>query len=351
MNPMITRIAAGLLVTLSILAGGIPRAGIAAAAAPAAAAYQEQAREILEATAFKGGLIVHVGCDGGELTARLRAGDGCIVHGLDTDAADVERARKYLESIECYGPVSVDLLRGARLPYIDNLVNLVVARDLGRVPMAEVLRVLCPNGVAYINDGGTWSKTVKPRPGEIDEWTHYLHDASNNAVSHDTVVAPPRRLQWVGSPRHARHHDRMSSVSAVVSAGGRVFTIFDEASRDSILTPPEWSLIARDAFNGTILWRRRLETWHTHLWPLKSGPAQLPRRLVAAGDRVYTTLGLDAAVTALDAATGATVRTYDGTRAAEEIIYALSARKPAGHQAGICQPGADPRGVQGQVLG
>jgi len=62
--------------------------------------------------------------------------------------------------------------------------------------------------------------TRRPVPADIDEWTHYLYDPSNNAVSRDLVVAPPRRMQWVGSPRYSRHHDRMSSVSAVVSSGG-----------------------------------------------------------------------------------------------------------------------------------
>ena len=118
--------------------------------------------------------------------------------------------------------------------------------------------MLVPNGVAYVKDGGKWTKTVKPRPQEIDEWTHYLHDASNNAVAHDTVVGPPRRMQWVGSPRYSRHHDHMSSLSAAVSAGGRIFYIFDEASPVSVLLPSKWTLVARDAFNGTILWKRRL---------------------------------------------------------------------------------------------
>jgi len=112
----------------------------------------------------------------------------------------------------------------------------------------------------------------------------------------------------------------MSSVSAVVSAGGRVFTIFDEAPRASILTPPRWRLIARDAFNGTVLWKREVGPWHEHLWPLKSGPQLMTRRLVAVGDRVYVTLGVDAPLTALDAATGKTVRTYGQTKATEEIL-------------------------------
>jgi len=60
--------------------------------------------------------------------------------------------------------------------------------------MAEVLRVLCPRGVARVKTGGTWKKTVKPVPGGIDDWSHSLHGADNNAVARDTAVGPPRRI-------------------------------------------------------------------------------------------------------------------------------------------------------------
>jgi len=166
-----------------------------------------------------------------------------------------------------------------------------------------------------------WSKIAKPVSPEIDEWTHYMYDASGNPVSNDTIVGPPGRLQWVGSPRWGRHHEHMSSVSALVSSGGRLFYIFDEGSRTAIQLPPKWKLIARDAFNGTILWKRDIPLWYTHLWPLKAGPAFLPRRLVAVDDVVYVTLGLDQPLVALDAATGKTLRTYDESKATEEILF------------------------------
>ncbi|MBD3183586.1 PQQ-binding-like beta-propeller repeat protein [Candidatus Poribacteria bacterium] len=280
-----------------------------------------QAEDILDAMDVKGGLVVHVGCGDGNLTADLKINDSYIVHGLDTDVKNVEDARKYISSLGIYGEVSVDHLKGEKLPYIDNMVNLVVSEKLGNIPMDEVMRVLCPNGVAYIKDGDEWVKKVKPRPEEIDEWTHYLHDTDGNPVAQDSVVGPPRHLQWVGSPRWSRHHDHMASMSALVSSNGRIFYIMDEGSTASIVLPSDWKVIARDAFNGTILWKRSIDKWHTHLWPLKSGPAQLPRRLVSIGDIVYVTLGIDAPLSALDAATGETIRTYDGTRATEEILY------------------------------
>ena len=291
-----------------------------AAAAVTARAAGPDAKEILQATGVKGGLVVHVGCGDGKLAAALGAGDGYLVHGLDTDVKNVAAARGAIRSQKLHDKVSVARFDGKHLPYVANLVNLVVAADLGDVPTEEVMRVLVPHGVAYVKAGGRWAKTVKPRPKELDEWTHYLHGADGNPVAHDAVVGPPRRLQWVGSPRWARHHDHMASMTSLVSASGRLFYIFDEGPTASIQLPSKWRLVARDAFNGTVLWKRKISQWNTRQWPLKSGPAHLTRRLVAVGQRVYVTLSLEAPVTALDAATGRTVLTYPGSERTREIL-------------------------------
>ena len=301
-----------LVLTLSMAA--------AVSAAEVANSDRQRAADILEATGIQGGFIAHVGCGDGKITAALKANDGYLVQGLERDTAQVDAARTHVQSVGLYGEVSVDRWQGGKLPYVDNMVNLVIVEEGAVVPRDELLRVLTPGGVAYENAVGGWKKTIKPRPAEIDEWTHYLHDSSGNAVAHDTVVGPPRHLQWLGSPRWSRHHDRMASMSALVSANGRLFYIMDEGSRVSIQMPPKWTLIARDAFNGTILWKKPIATWHSHLWPLKSGPTQLARRLVAVGDRVYVTLGLFDPLTALDAATGKTLHTYEGSKGTEELI-------------------------------
>ena len=297
---------------------------ILACSAAAVASPQQQAKEILDAAGVKGGLVVHVGCADpstssgqvGKLTAALRANDSYLVQGLDADAANVDKARAHIQSLGVYGKVSVDVCKGARLPYADNLVNLVVADDLGQIPMAEVMRVLAPEGVAYV--GG--KKTVKPRPAEIDEWTHYLHNAGNNAVAKDTVVGPPRRMQWTAGPTWGRSHDHLASLSALVSSGGRIFYVVDEGPIAAVAIRSKWVLIARDAFSGVQLWRRPIGKWEGHLRNFRSGPTELARRLVAVGDRVYVTLGYDQPVVALDAATGETVRTYEQTDNALEII-------------------------------
>ncbi|MBL7140723.1 MAG: PQQ-binding-like beta-propeller repeat protein [Planctomycetes bacterium] len=300
------------------LAVCVAMAGRAAGAEPDAAA---QARRILDAAGVAGGLVVHLGCGDGRLTAALHAGDAYLVHGLDADAADVAKARAHIRSLGLYGAVSAETLAGKELPYVDDLVNLVVVEDAGGVPMDEVMRVLAPGGAAYVRGpDGSWSRTVKPRPDDIDEWTHVLHDPGGNAVAADARIGPPRHLRWTAGPQHDRDHDALASLSAMTSSAGRLFYIFDEGATSLMHRPAAWRLIARDAFSGVLLWKREIPTWITHLHYFRSGPVQVTRRLVSVGDRVYATLGLDASVSALDAATGQTLRTFSGSENAEEII-------------------------------
>ncbi len=290
---------------------------------------------LLAASGVRGGLVVHLGCGDGTLTAALRASGRYLVHGLDRDAATVARARERLRSSGLYGPVTLDRLTGSRLPYADNLVNLLVVSNRSGIPEAEWMRVLAPNGVALIKGGkddetapAGWRKTVKPWPDEIDEWTHWLHGPDGNAVADDTAIGPPRHLQWVGPPRWLKHHNATIGFSAMVSAKGRLFYILDDSPPGVFGPPRKWTLTARDAFNGTQLWTREMKSWG---WPAWVGrgkrsrsrfdqPTDLQRRLVAVGDRVYAPLGPGQALCQLDAATGETVRTYPGTERPSEVI-------------------------------
>ena len=277
--------------------------------------------DILKKTGIKGGFIVHLNCNDGSLTADLHAGDQYTVEGLDTDPANIKKARININFRNLSGKVTAIKWDGKTLPYIDNLVNLIVSEKPVKVPEKEIRRVLAPRGIAYIKKGKSWSKITKEVPKEYDDWTHYQHGPDGNCVSKDVAVDFPRHIQWVGSPRWARHHDHMSSVSACVTSKGRVFYIFDEGPRSSILHPPKWKLIARDAFNGVILWKKDISEWHPRLYRLKSGPGTLPRRLVAVDDRVYATLGYYDPVSVLDAASGKIIKTCKGTESTEEIIY------------------------------
>lgn len=282
--------------------------------------WADTANDILAEAGIHGGIIVHLGCGNGELTSALCRSGEYLVHGLDRDAANVESARQRFVEKGQHGKVTVECWSQRMLPFIDNLVNLVVVEDAGDISMDEILRVLCPHGVVMVRTGDTWKKTVKPRPADIDQWTHFLRDASNNAVAKDKKIGPPKHLQWKAGPAFTRDHDSLASVSAVTSSNGRVFYILDEGDISLIHRPSKWKLIARDAFNGKLLWKRDIPRWITQLANFRAGPAQMPRRLVSVGDRVFVTLGLDGPVEMLDAATGKTLHSFPGSAKTEEII-------------------------------
>ena len=320
-----------LIQTVAVLLCGLGSGIAAEAATPEIAPQRAEAKRILDAAGVTGGLVVHLGCGDGNLTAALRAGDSYTVQGLDADAKNVKAARQLIQSLGLYGAVSVEPFSGTRLPYVDNLVRLLVSENPGGVGMDEITRVLAPLGVAYVKQGdgparrslgeGGWTKTVKPWPKEIDEWQQHFHDADNNAVSHDRLVGPPRRYQWIAEPQWMRSHMSMPSISSLVSSKGRLFTVEDLGSAEHPALPGKFTLVARDAFNGIVLWQRPFPDWHPVNIRTKLTPVQLQRRLVAIGDVVYCTPGYSAAVTAMDAATGKVLQTYEDTQRTTEFLY------------------------------
>ena len=282
-----------------------------------------------------GGLCVHLsaGADGetAELLCQLSRGGDFLVHGLDTDAGAVERLRKGLRERGVYGQAWAEHIEGTRLPYAENLVNILIADDLARtgVPLGEILRVLCPNGVAFIGQSGrvaratgrkltrdelarmlapaspsddavvdrdgVWATVRKPRPKEMDDWPQPLHGADGNAASGDRLVGPPRRVRWVAGP--------LQEISNSISAGGVNFYA---------------GVIARDAFNGLRLWELALEpspARGNYLYRKRTGSVQP----VAAGDRLFVLHKNK--VRALDAATGESVREYPEAGKPRDLVW------------------------------
>ena len=128
-----------------------------ALAIPGHAAEQPQSfasmRELIKASGVTGGLAVRLGNGNGDAIADLVANDRLVVHGLYRDHDELHKARKLLQQKTLYGRASAQHWDKPYLPYTDNLVNLLVADDLGEIPMKEVLRALAPRGVAYVKSG------------------------------------------------------------------------------------------------------------------------------------------------------------------------------------------------------
>ncbi len=280
------------------------------------------ARRLLDESGTTGGLIVHVNCGDGSLaTAMAEAATATVVQGLDSDRSNVQQARQRFRSLPAASRMSAEHWTRHDLPYASNLVNLLIAQDADWLSTEEAMRVLSPGGTYYRQQDGEWKKQVKPAASGAGDWTHYQYDATNNPVGADSGVGLPRHFQWSGKPLWSAAHESMASLNAMVSAKGRVFYIIDEGPRASIQLPADWQLVARDAHNGIILWKKPLTQWLTRYWPWKSGPAQMPRKLIAIADRVYLPLDINGPLVQLNAATGERLQTYEGTGAAEEVIH------------------------------
>jgi hypothetical protein len=158
-------------ICLTLLCAGLSSVGRWSAAS--------EVSEVLRETGFQGGLAVCIGCDDVGLLIGLGAMEPALVQAVDTDPGKIAEVRGDLLTRKVYGKVSLVSFDGRNLPYTDNLVNLIVADGDCEVPQKEILRVLAPRGAALIGE----KKLTKPVPPEIDDWTHFLYDASNNAVS------------------------------------------------------------------------------------------------------------------------------------------------------------------------
>ncbi len=282
----------------------------------------------LDAAGVSRGVVVHLGCGDGRATIELGRDSELTLRGMDRDAALIRVARDRVRTEKLAAGVSFATWSGGSLPFADNLVRvLIVEPGATRPDNPELLRVLAPGGRLIAGQGETWKTQVKPWPTELGEWPHWRHGADANAVTHDSVVAPPKSLQWIDRPLWLKHHNATINFSTMVSAGGRVFYIMDDALPGVFGLPEEWKLTARDAFNGLILWQRPLDKWGWSAWaPGRSSsrfdqPIDISRRLVAHGGVLFTALGTDRPVARLNAATGKTEMTFAGTENVSEIGY------------------------------
>ncbi|MBI5723038.1 MAG: PQQ-binding-like beta-propeller repeat protein [Planctomycetes bacterium] len=270
------------------------------------------AAKILKSPEARAGLVVHLGCGDGELTAELANGGKNVVLGLSADAAQVEKARRNIQAKGVYGTVSVDCHPAAKIPLIDSLANIVVADDYPALEkdglkLDEVLRVLAPYGIAFlkgakgkpegmaVSQDGEWLKIVKPYPKEMDEWPQFYHDTSGQMLSRDRIVGPVDSVRWISG---GYWNPSMSSPVDIVSANGRVFFANMNTDKNTWAA----SLEARDAFNGLLLWRRKIMEGELH--PVHA-------RVIAAGDSVFAPLAeADECMGELDAATGKVLKTF-----------------------------------------
>jgi outer membrane protein assembly factor BamB len=298
-------------------------------------ASMELAEKILGATGTTGGLIVQIGAEDAQLTAALASRPGVLVEVLEADPAKVEAVKATLIEEGVWGLAVVRQWDGDTLPYHSETVRLFIASEATGIPSSEFQRVLNPIGLGstgFYNTSTSSALSSGDSASHTDQdpdWTHYLYDASNNAVTQDEAVGPPRSLRWVADPLWTRNHHKLNSISGVVTSGGRIFYIQDEGPAGSLEVPGRWFLYARDASSGIFLWKRPISEWASQKHGFRNGPVHLPRSLVADSvatnegdlDCVFIKPGYDLPVEILDAATGEPLHTLAGTEKVEELLY------------------------------
>jgi len=242
----------------------------------------------------RAGLCIYVGAGKNPLFTDLARNTSLLIHGLAMDDAALDAARQQISAAGLQGRITVERLPLNPLPYVRDLANLAIVDDLTALrtqglTLDEVTRVLAPGGKLLIKKDGQWTQTVKPRPPEMDEWTHPWHGADGNLVSSDKTIQFPLGLRFeVGEPF-------AGLPLAIVSANGRTFTYTKHHIAGSLLT-------ARDAFNGMLLWRTKCNAGGGFGNYLNAAP------IVTDGQRVY--FYKDNCVAAADAATGKLLASY-----------------------------------------
>jgi outer membrane protein assembly factor BamB len=260
--------------------------------------------EEIARTGVRSGLAVHLGSSDGKVELFLAQGGKILVHGLAMKGDDVARARAHLQAKGVYGLASVEkTLSYGQLPYADNLVNLMVAdASLPTFSMKEILRVLVPKGVALICADGAWTKTVKPRPKEMDDWTHFDYGPEGNGVSHDQMARPSSQVQWSFGAQPIKLGGNPAGYRVYTGfrvSDGRAF--FEWTSSKEKGDRGEAYYSGRDAFNGLPLWNV----------PDATSSARKEWQFVTSGDQVFAFLEKGGPLVSLDPGTGKVIRTYD----------------------------------------
>ena len=263
-----------------------------------------------------GGLIVQLGSADTQTPIALSRTGRYLVHVLATSSAAVADVRARCRAEGYYGLVSVDHLVGSgRLPYVDNLVNLVIV-DEASVPATELFRVVTPMGAVVVRNPDAVGRSDlvaagfrvpatrdipliarKPWLSEMDVWSHPRHAADGNAVSNDTLVGPPAGTRWIAGA--------LSEVEGLVSAGGRNFY---------------GGILARDSFNGLRLWHRDLRKAESNAVTFNLPRINRHRARPVASDALVFVAERERLV-ALGAADGRLVRTFSGIDRPTDVVH------------------------------
>ena len=229
---------------------GFITTGSAASAEASAAANQTLADQVIRQIGVPRGICVILGDGQGHLALQLARQSELLLYLQMPDAKAVEVARRAVDAAGFYGDrIYVEEGPLAQLHLADNLADALVAIAGGaKVPEAEALRVLRPQGKAWLGE----REVLKPFPKGADDWSHPYHGPDNNPVSKDQIAKGPYLTHFLADPRYA------PLPQVAVASAGRVFKVFGHLAFKEREEPWLNTLAAFNGYNGAFLWRRAI---------------------------------------------------------------------------------------------
>ncbi len=215
------------------------------------AAEWPSSADVLAKAGLKRGVCALVGEKGDQLALDLARQSELTLFVQVPTYADFQAAAKAADAAGLLGTrIFIATGAAARIGLADNVADAVVIPDASPESKAEALRVLRPEGKAIV--GG--DVLTKPFPQGIDDWSHHFHGPDNNPQSSDTVARAPFLTQFVAEPRYA------PAPQQVVASAGRLFMAFGHIAWHQREEDVLDTLMAVNAYNGTVLWKKPLPT-------------------------------------------------------------------------------------------
>lgn len=266
------------------------------------ALYESAAEQIIKETQINKGYCLVLDCGKARLAYELAKRTELKIVAIEKNPKNLAAARKNLKAAGLLGArVVVEPWELSSLPnYFANLIvsdGMLISGKTAALKK-EINRLLRPcGGVSLLGAGQfpnnkiSWNKFVRPRMEEAGNWTHQYANPQNTACSNDKLLKGPLGILWFGEPGPKAMVERHAKPASPLSMNGRLFIQGEEV------------IMAYDAYNGTLLWQRKIPGAVRVRTDIDTSNLALTEDAlyVAAYDKCYR----------LDPATGKTVRTYE----------------------------------------
>ncbi len=286
----------------------------------------------------------------GRVATELAANGDSVVHVIAGSMEEVAKINQQIDKAGLKGIVTVEDLSLKALPYRDRMISTLLIMDVAKateagLTMEEARRCVAPFGKLVTCKNGAIEKVEEIAvPEGMDVWRHKYYKANGLPASQDQHFKLPVGFKWnAGLPNNfdnpERGANRYASTRAIVVDDGRIFT-FSEGVYENLgegykaKFGTDQYLNCRDAFNGRLLWRKRIgATYYGGLYVENVAP------MISTGRHIYLA-GEKGKMLKIDTRTGETLKELPtahipGVIAADDGIVVVATWKDGYHMGSV----------------